>query len=102
MTISQNVINIRPEDGWVSVGTAPIVFGIYPTLKHRWFVAFGATTPANDYAAEISMPYCELKPFLSKEYSGLLASTDQVWVRIKEPPNSDNLTKLTFKVLVAR
>lgn len=103
MTISSNNIAIRPEDGWVSVGQSPIVMGIYPTLKHYWYIAFSDTKPADDDDGAITMGQGKnkLRPFLSQEYSGLMGASQQVWIKIKDPPNSDATTKLNFKIVLA-
>lgn len=96
MTTQINNFKIRPEDGWVEVGDAPIVIEVRPSLRHTWYLAISATKPADD--TENEQIFHGKKPWCSREFSGLFDG-QKVWIRIKEPPNSDTFSKMTFGVV---
>ena len=96
MTTQIKNLKIRPEDGWVEAGDAPIVIEVRPSLKHTWYLAIAAAKPSND--TEDEQIFHGKKPWCSKELSGLLDG-QKVWIRIKEPANSDTYSKMTFGII---
>lgn len=98
MATTTTDFNIRPEDGWTLVATAPAYCLIKPAQVHPWWVAVSASLPASTLEG-LSFGR---DPNLHREQFELpVSTTENVYIRVKSPVAREPSTqKASFSAVV--
>lgn len=82
MATTTTDFNIRPEDGWTLVATAPLYVKIKPGQFLPWWVCVSAATPGPTVEG---LCYGKDPQMHREEFELPVATTENVYIRIKDP-----------------